>query len=748
MRGNCETYQERYLNVFHNAVENESNYNQLGSIIDEVESSTSLAICRTDNDFESVVAPNLQHENQQDLHTGTTESTSHAALHPGLNSTFAQYDLAQDLHLSVPKNNPDLQELQRKTDIPDSDFRAMCQKLNKKQRIFFYHCLHWFKTRTEPLYVFLTGGAGVGKSLVLRTLHHALTRTLGKEPGDNPDSLRVLLTAPTGKAAFNINGTTLHTAFQIPINQGFQYKNLTADRLNTLRARLRDLVVVFIDEISMVGNGLFNFVNLRLQEIMGVSEPFGGVSIVAFGDFFQLKPVRDGWIFHNSKLNYSSLASNVWKDLFMMYELTDIMRQKDDVSFAQLLNRVREGNQTPKDIEILQTRQVKVPSCEPITHLYQTNDEVNNHNLKLFQTLDVKVFIHSVDTVIGHSTSQVKEKLLQSIPLEPQKTMGLQGVLPIAVGQQCEISVNVLVEDGLTNGSPGTIRLIDTLDNPVIIWVEFDDPSVGKLTRHNLKFLCHGDIPSNWTPVTKITRQFQVGKSKNAEILRRQFPLRPASAKTVHKAQGDTMCQVVVDFSKRMLTDHIYYVALSRVISMNRLFIKGFFPQNIKVSNVVKLEMARMRQNRNLLPLIQDLSRVESSCLILHHNARSLAKYIHDIESDSKIHCASILVFTESRIHTATTQYQLPGYTLFVNPGYQSSTGATTCHGTSLFCRNDILPTSITTTNSDDTEVTILQFPCETFKSVTVVTIYRSPNGSLSHFLHKMDDLLKELLEN
>ena len=120
-----------------------------------------------------------------------------------------------------------------------------------------------------------------------------------------------------------------------------------------MRTHYIHLSVLFIDEISMVGRGMFNFINLRLQEIKGCKIPFGGVSVTAVGDLFQLKPVMDGWIFSQSLHDYGPLATNVWKEKFTMFELTEVMRQKDDREFAQLLNRLREGCHTELDIELL-----------------------------------------------------------------------------------------------------------------------------------------------------------------------------------------------------------------------------------------------------------------------------------------------------------------------------------------------------------------------------------------------------------
>ena len=75
---------------------------------------------------------------------------------------------------------------------------------------------------------------------------------------------------------------------------------------------------------------MFNFLNARLQQIMGTKDLFGGISLITVGDLFQLKPVFDKWIFENPAIGYSGLASNIWRENFTLFELTEIMRQKDD----------------------------------------------------------------------------------------------------------------------------------------------------------------------------------------------------------------------------------------------------------------------------------------------------------------------------------------------------------------------------------------------------------------------------------
>ena len=138
-------------------------------------------------------------------------------------------------------------------------------------------------------------GAGVGKSIVTNPLDKAVIRYLNTLPGENPDEIKILTLALTGKVAININCNTIHSALKVPANKGFQYYALSTDMLNTIRSQLRKLQVIFIDAISMVGSGLnnFNFINLGLQQITGSQSYFGGVSVVTVGDLSQLQPVFD-----------------------------------------------------------------------------------------------------------------------------------------------------------------------------------------------------------------------------------------------------------------------------------------------------------------------------------------------------------------------------------------------------------------------------------------------------------------------
>ena len=174
--------------------------------------------------------------------------------------------------------------------------------------------------------------------------------------GDNTDSPCVIKVAPTGTAASNIEGQTLHTAFSFSFD-GKMY-SLT-DKARDLRRRiLVNLRMIIIDEISMVKSDMLYQLDLRLQEITQKYIPFGGISIFVFGDLMQLKPVMGNYIFEEPRHEdyvQTHLANPRWK-MFECLVLEKNHRQGKDKTYADLLNRVRVGEHTEDDLKILRER--------------------------------------------------------------------------------------------------------------------------------------------------------------------------------------------------------------------------------------------------------------------------------------------------------------------------------------------------------------------------------------------------------
>ncbi|CAD7078884.1 unnamed protein product [Hermetia illucens] len=180
------------------------------------------------------------------------------------------------------------------------EFQEMTRSLNLDQRDFLQHVTYFFETAsasTPPMRTFISGGAGVGKSVLTKAIYHKVSHAFNKEPGCNPDDIRILLCAPTGKAAFGIRGQTIYSAFALPVSQAsYSMPNLSASVSNTLASNLAKLKLIIIDEISMVGAHTFHRKNQRLQKMFSTRDYFDAVSVIVVRDFRQLPPVGDNWI--------------------------------------------------------------------------------------------------------------------------------------------------------------------------------------------------------------------------------------------------------------------------------------------------------------------------------------------------------------------------------------------------------------------------------------------------------------------
>ena len=527
--GAFSSYQQRYMLLF-NAVEKQMNQ---------------YAICNEDfNDIQQemntldksymydTIAPCSQNIEDHDETEGDTD------LHPDFNEN---YNLSDDIGIpSVDSNTTPL----ILNEMQDDEYRCMVQMLNREQKEFFYHVLHLTKTSDEPFYCFLSGGAGVGKSHLTKALYQAALKYYNTRAGENFAEVNVLMLAPTGKAAYNIKGNTIHSALAIPACQSLKnYKSLDSSRLNTLRCQIGGVKLIFLDEISMVGNTMFTVqidnrlkdvkgsalpfggvsiiaigdlfqlqpvaklifldeismvgntmftvqIDNRLKDVKGSALPFGGVSIIAIGDLFQLQPVMDSYIFKDmDNSEYSILTQNLRQEHFQMFELQEITRQRESKEFADMLNRLREGKHSKEDIikfkeRLIQSNNRNYPVDAP--HLFIQNAKVNEFNDRAHRAISsTKYSIKAHDSVIVAQSQELRDKILKQIPSDPRKTRQLHSILNLATGERTEISLNTRTDDGMTNGAGNVIKLIQihhTNRPSGIVWVQFDHAHVGEKT--------------------------------------------------------------------------------------------------------------------------------------------------------------------------------------------------------------------------------------------------------------------------
>ena len=208
----------------------------------------------------------------------------------------------------------------------------------------------------HPPFLMMHGGAGSGKSTVIRLVAQWAQRILQQE-GQDVDSPCVVITAFCGTAAANVDGQTLHSSF------GFNFSNdhnsLPDKSRDKRRAILKYLKLVIIDEVSMVKADMLMQLDLRLQEIKEqVGVPFGGVGVLVFGDLMQLPPCMGRYVF-DEPANPDFLITHKINPRWMLFKsilLEENHRQGDDKSFAELLNRFRIKIHTEEDLETLRTR--------------------------------------------------------------------------------------------------------------------------------------------------------------------------------------------------------------------------------------------------------------------------------------------------------------------------------------------------------------------------------------------------------
>ena len=372
------------------------------------------------------------------------------------------------------------------------------------------------------------GGAGSGKSRVINSIFNIMNETF-KKVGDDPSCPYVVLSSFTGAASANINGQTLHSLFGFKF--GTTFLCLPEKEREEKRLIFRNLRCLIIDEISMVSADMLYNLDLRLREITMVNSVFGGLSVMCFGDLFQLEPVQGRYVFKepsNQEHAMSFKLRNLW-NLFSVINLEENHRQGDEKVFGDMLNRVRIGAQTDEDIAMLQTRvrPRNDPSLDSDTlHIYGTNAKVNARN---------KAKLNEIDGPLYTIKAKNYSKTIKTFKVNNAGCImntPFQAVLELKIGMEVVLVHNINTLDGLTNGCRGVLVDVEKTGEAIRrLVIRFHNPEHGRLQRE--KNPCHRHPEATY--IDPVHWQYFLG-GNTATVF--QFPVKGAEAITSHKIQA------------------------------------------------------------------------------------------------------------------------------------------------------------------------------------------------------------------